>query len=207
MAQQKHDNGSVDWGQVGLKTAIGAIPVPGGAAAKGAGAIGREATEQVGEQAARPTSERQLGTISTDAAKNINTYRTPRRGVGDREALDGLDPADFQVGDKSAYAGDEAAARTFADPRIGNYENGYTRFDIHPDFKNEFAQYKSPYTEGGPSSVQYAIPAGKIDRFNELTINREWVSYDKISGMADMKRNRIFRGFPVPFRIRLEHAG
>ena len=123
-----------------------------------------------------------IGTISTDAAKNINTYRTPRRGVGDREALDGLDPADFQVGDKSAYAGDEAAARTFADPRIGNYENGYTRFDMHPDFKNEFAQYKSPYTEGGPSSVQYAIPAGKIDRFNELTINREWVSYDKISG-------------------------
>ena len=123
-----------------------------------------------------------IGTISTDAAKNINTYHTPRRGVGDREALDGLDPADFQVGDKSAYAGDEAAARTFADPRIGNYENGYTRFDMHPDFKNEFAQYKSPYTEGGPSSVQYAIPAGKIDRFNELTINREWVSYDKISG-------------------------
>ncbi len=123
-----------------------------------------------------------IGTISPDAAKNINTYRTPRRGVGDREALDGLDPADFQVGDKSAYAGDEAAARTFADPRIGNYENGYTRFDMHLDFKNEFAQYKSPYTEGGPSSVQYAIPAGKIDRFNELTINREWVSYDKISG-------------------------
>ena len=81
MAQQKHDNGSVDWGRVGLETAIGAIPVPGGAA-KGAGAIGREATEQVGEQAARPTSERQLGTISTDAAKtSILTVRRAAKSV------------------------------------------------------------------------------------------------------------------------------
>ena len=106
-------------------------------------------------------------------------YRTPRRGVGDREALNGLDPADFQVGDKSAYVGDEAAARTFAAPRIGNYENGYTRFDMHPDFRNEFSQYRAPYTEGGPDSVQYAIPVDRVDRFNELTLNREWIPYGR----------------------------
>ena len=183
IAQQKHDNGSVDWGRIGVEAAIGAIPIPGGGGAaagrEAAETAGREALETTGreaaEQAARTTGERQLSTIGTDAAEKISVYRTPRRGVGDREALDGLDPADFQVGDKSAYVGDEAAARTFADPRIGNYENGYTRFDMHLDFKNEFAQYEYPYKEGGPNSVQYAIPAGKIDRFNELTINREWI--------------------------------
>ena len=79
MAQQKHDNGSVDWGRVGVEAAIGAIPIPGG----GGAAAGREALETTGrevaettgreaaEQAARTTGERQLSTIGTDAAENL----------------------------------------------------------------------------------------------------------------------------------------
>ncbi|MCZ0859475.1 hypothetical protein OHJ16_15690 [Actinomyces israelii] len=125
------------------------------------------------------SSQRESGTAGHEAGENISVYRTPRRGVGDREALNGLDPADFQVGDKSAYVDDEAAARTFAAPRISNYENGYTRFDMHPDFRKEFSQYRAPYTEGGPDSVQYAIPVDRVDRFNELTLNREWIPYGK----------------------------
>ena len=48
---------------------------------------------------------------------------------------------------------------------------------MHLDFKKEFSQYKYPYREGGLNSVQYAIPADMIDRFNELTLNREWLPY------------------------------
>ncbi|RLP05905.1 Uncharacterised protein [Propionibacterium australiense] len=53
MAQQKHDNGSVDLGTLGKEMAIGAIPIPGGGAAKGAGAIGREAAQTAGREAAQ----------------------------------------------------------------------------------------------------------------------------------------------------------
>lgn len=48
---------------------------------------------------------------------------------------------------------------------------------MHPDFKKEFGQYQSPYTEGGPDSIQYAIPENMINRFNELTLNREWIPF------------------------------
>ena len=79
MAQQKHDNGSVDWAQVGVDAAIGAIPIPGGGGAaagrEAAATAGREALETTGreaaEQAARTTGERELSTIGTDAAENL----------------------------------------------------------------------------------------------------------------------------------------
>ena len=72
IAQQKHDNGAVDWARVGTDAAIGAIPIPGGGAAKGATTAGREAAETAGrealkatgretaEQAARTTGEQAL---------------------------------------------------------------------------------------------------------------------------------------------------
>ena len=79
IAQQKHENGSVDWGRVGVEAAIGAIPIPGGGGAaagrEAAATAGREALETTGreaaEQAARSTGERQLSTIGTDAAENL----------------------------------------------------------------------------------------------------------------------------------------
>ena len=79
MAQQKHDNGTVDWGRVGVEAAIGAIPIPGGGGAaagrEAAETAGREALETTGreaaEQAARTTGERELSTIGTDAAENL----------------------------------------------------------------------------------------------------------------------------------------
>ncbi|SYZ34670.1 Rhs_assc_core: RHS repeat-associated core domain, partial [Propionibacterium australiense] len=83
MAQQKHDNGSVDLGTLGKEMAIGAIPIPGGGAAKGAGAIGREAAEGVGrevtetvgreaaEQAASRTGKQELSNIGKNAANDI----------------------------------------------------------------------------------------------------------------------------------------
>ena len=94
IAQQKHDNGAVDWARVGTEAAIGAIPIPGGGAAKGATTAGREAAETAGrealettgrevaettgretaEQAARTTGEHELSTISTDAAENVGEH-------------------------------------------------------------------------------------------------------------------------------------
>ncbi|WP_220452003.1 polymorphic toxin-type HINT domain-containing protein [Propionibacterium australiense] len=83
MAQQKHENGSVDLGTLGKEMAIGAIPIPGGGAAKGAGAIGREAAETAGrevtetvgreaaEQAASRTGKQELSNIGRNAADSI----------------------------------------------------------------------------------------------------------------------------------------
>ena len=52
-------------------------------------------------------------------------------------------------------ARDEAAARTLAHPKVGSYENGYIRFDMHPDFVVEFSKFKYNYPEGGPGSYEY----------------------------------------------------
>ncbi len=104
-------------------------------------------------------------------------FRTAPLGQGDSELESGLNPANHMEGDQSAYVGDESAARTLADPRIGPYENWYTRFDMHPDFESEFAPYRSSYPEGGPDSYQYQIPADLIPRFNDLTLGRTAVQW------------------------------
>jgi hypothetical protein len=88
-----------------------------------------------------------------------------------------LNPSDFSTRNRSAYVGDESAARTLADPRVGGYENSYTRFDMHPDFETEFAKFKFRYPEGGPGSYEYEIPQNMIGRFNELTVNRTGILF------------------------------
>gem|GEM_PF-6005267 len=48
---------------------------------------------------------------------------------------------------------------------------------MHPAFDAEFARYGFPY-EGG-SEFEWQIPVGKIDRFNQLTVNRTWIPWSR----------------------------
>ena len=57
-------------------------------------------------------------------------------------------------------------------------ENGYTCFDMHPDFENEFSKYKCNYPEGGPGSFEYQFPRSLIPRFNDLTLGRTWMRFE-----------------------------
>lgn len=69
-------------------------------------------------------------------------------------------------------------ARDYANPKIGGYENGYVRYDMAPDFGDEFSQYKFPYvTASGEPGFEWQIPVDMIGRFNELTVNRSWVPW------------------------------
>lgn len=117
-------------------------------------------------------------TALSAAETGPSVFRTPRLGAGKSELDSGLGPARFAAGDQSAYVGDEAAARTLAHPKVGSYENGYIRFDMHPDFVVEFSKFKYNYPEGGPGSYEYQIPQSMIPRFNELTLNRTWILFE-----------------------------
>jgi RHS repeat-associated protein len=111
------------------------------------------------------------------AVDGVSVFRTARLGYGQSELDSGLDVTRFATNDRSAYVGDEAAARSLADPRVGGYENGYSRFDMHSDFELEFSKFKYDYPEGGPGSYEYQIPQSMIGRFNDLTLNRVWTPF------------------------------
>jgi hypothetical protein len=92
------------------------------------------------------------------------------------ETKSGLNPANHTGDNQSAYVGDESIVRdNYANPRIGTYENGYVRYDMAPEFDQEFAQYRWPY-QGGPE-FEWEIPLDQIERFNGLTANRTWIPW------------------------------
>lgn len=78
----------------------------------------------------------------------------------------------------SAYVGTKNVARDYANPNVGNFENGSVRYDMAPEFDSEFSQYRYPYTtSSGEAGYEWQIPVSMIDRFNELTMNRSWVPW------------------------------
>lgn len=81
------------------------------------------------------------------------------------------------AGDQSAYLGSESVTRDFANPKVGGYENGYVRNDMHPDFDQEFAPYRFRYDQRAQIAAEYQIPADMIGRFDELTLNRTWIPW------------------------------
>ncbi len=118
------------------------------------------------------------GVATGQAAKEgPAVYRTARRGDGDDELARGLDPARHAGQDRSAYVGSRSVADDFADPRIEPYEDFKARFDMLPEFADEFAPFRSRYDGGGADRFQYAIPQDRIGRFNELTRSRTRVPY------------------------------
>lgn len=52
------------------------------------------------------------------------------------------------------------------------------RYDMHPDFLDEFADTVYRYDWQGPGGtprIEFVIPADRLDRFNELTQGRTWM--------------------------------
>ncbi|WP_330304943.1 MULTISPECIES: DUF6531 domain-containing protein [unclassified Streptomyces] len=117
-------------------------------------------------------------------------YRTPKVKDAEYEKLHGPNPANHQPGvdigggvisDGLIYFGERDVAATYMSPTGRNFADGMVRYDMHPDFLKEFA--KSPYMRrydlqgpGGTPRIEFAIPVDKLARFNELTLNRTWVS-------------------------------
>ena len=57
--------------------------------------------------------------------------------MGLTRSANGLNSARHQIGDRSAYVGDEGVAVQFAGQP--GYEHGYVGFEMYPDFEAEFA--------------------------------------------------------------------
>jgi len=105
-------------------------------------------------------------------------YRTPHTADLDHELTSGPNPASHQMegGDNSVYFGEQGVAADYHG--LGDYANGSIRYDMHPDFETEFADVKYRYDWKGPGGsprFEWAIPLDRLDRFNELTLNRTWV--------------------------------
>ncbi|MGR3932456.1 hypothetical protein [Streptomyces sp. BRA346] len=60
-----------------------------------------------------------------------------------------------------------------------NFAKGMVKYDMHPSFLEEFGQHAKIHDYNGPNGaarLEFEIPVEKLDRFNELTQGRSWVS-------------------------------
>ena len=111
----------------------------------------------------------------------MSVYRTPPKGRGQSEVEHGLDPANFQEGNRRAYLGDERVAQEYSNPMVGNYENGYTRFDVpRKEFTDKFG--KGFAYDGGELGKEWEIPADQIADLNDMTVSREWIPDPRSGG-------------------------
>ncbi|GAA0913514.1 type IV secretion protein Rhs [Virgisporangium aurantiacum] len=102
----------------------------------------------------------------------VHVYRAPRAGNGQDELANGLNPTRHTGGNRNAYIGTEDVAKKWADYSVRGYEDGYIKFTFR---RSEFEEHFGPGLryEGGPG-LEWEIPYGKIDLFNQLTRSREW---------------------------------
>lgn len=102
-------------------------------------------------------------------------YRAPREGNKNDELNNGLNRSRHQEGDSSAYVGEREVAQQYGGQP--GYEEGYVEYRMRPEFDQEFSDkdIRMPH-DGGPHE-QWKIPEDRIDRFNELTIDRNWINY------------------------------
>lgn len=112
----------------------------------------------------------------------VTFYRTARKGNGESERTQGLDPANHPINeengdDGSAWlAGNKETAEVFADPEMTTHEDYVTAFEVeheffdkadgHPDF------YHESYELGGKTVDEMTIPHELIGTFNEHTVSR-----------------------------------
>ncbi|WP_198348133.1 polymorphic toxin-type HINT domain-containing protein [Plantactinospora sp. KBS50] len=103
----------------------------------------------------------------------VHVYRAPQRGNGPDELANGLNPARHREGNGNAYIGTEDVAQKYADYAVGTHEDGYIKFTFR---RSEFEEHFGPGLkyEGGPG-LEWEIPHGKIDLFNQLAQSREWL--------------------------------
>ncbi|THA25081.1 hypothetical protein E4198_10375 [Streptomyces sp. RKND-216] len=87
----------------------------------------------------------------------------------------GPNAASHQDGDASVYLGEKSVAKEYQNR--GSYANGSIRYDMHEDFLKEFSDAAFRYDRKGPGGaarIEFVIPVGRLDRFNELTLRRVW---------------------------------
>ncbi|WP_240110031.1 ricin-type beta-trefoil lectin domain protein [Streptomyces sp. MUM 203J] len=105
----------------------------------------------------------------------VSIYRTPKVDDMAHELERGPNPASHQDGDASVYLGEKSVAKEYQNR--GSYANGSIRYDMHEDFLKEFSDTAFRYDRKGPGGsarIEFVIPVGRLDRFNELTLRRVW---------------------------------
>ncbi|MEV5610157.1 DUF6531 domain-containing protein, partial [Streptomyces sp. NPDC052225] len=118
----------------------------------------------------------------------VPIYRTPKGAHAEHELAHGPDPANHQPGvdigggvisDGKIYFGERAVAAEYAGPTGANFAKGMVKYEMHPSFLDEFGEHAKIHDYKGPNGaprLEFEIPVEKLDRFNELTQGRSWVS-------------------------------
>ncbi|WP_405399465.1 putative T7SS-secreted protein [Streptomyces microflavus] len=129
-----------------------------------------------------------LGLAPDGCQDPIPIYRTPKGADAQRELDYGPNPANHQPGvdigggiisDGKIYFGEYAVAAEYVGPSGVNFAKGMVRYDMNQSFLSEFAEHVKVHDRNGPNGavrLEFAIPVEKLERFNELTQRRSWVS-------------------------------
>ena len=105
----------------------------------------------------------------------VSIYRTPKVDDMAQELESGPNPASHQAGDASVYFGERSVAAEYVGR--GSFADGSIRYDMHKDFLEEFGDRAFRYDRKGPGGsarIEFVIPVGRLERFNELTLGRVW---------------------------------
>ena len=118
----------------------------------------------------------------------IAIYRTPKGAHAEYELNHGPNPANHQPGvdigggiisDGKIYFGERGVAAEYAGPTGRNFAKGMVKYEMHPSFLEEFGEHAKIHDYNGPNGaprLEFEIPVRKLDRFNELTQGRSWIS-------------------------------
>ncbi|WP_405973782.1 DUF6531 domain-containing protein [Streptomyces sp. NBC_00988] len=122
------------------------------------------------------------------APEYIEIFRTPKGAHAEYELENGPNPANHQPGvdigggilsNGKIYFGEAAVAAEYAGPTGANFAKGMVRYKMHPSFLDEFGDYAKIHDYNGLNGaprLEFEIPVDKLDRFNELTQGKSWVS-------------------------------
>ena len=106
---------------------------------------------------------------------SVPIYRTPKVDNLDYEINNGPNSSSHQDGDRSVYFGERSVAAEYQGR--GSFANGSIRYDMKPEFLNEFSDTAFRYDRQGPGGsprIEFVVPVGRVGRFNELTVGRTW---------------------------------
>ncbi|RPK85418.1 RHS repeat-associated core domain-containing protein [Streptomyces sp. ADI98-10] len=129
-----------------------------------------------------------LGLAPDGCQDPIPIYRTPKGVDALHELNHGPNPKNHQPGidigggimsDGKIYFGEKSVAAEYAGPNGINFAKGMVQYDMNRSFLAEFADHVKVHDRNGPGGgvrLEFAIPVEKLERFNELTQNRSWVS-------------------------------
>ncbi|MGW3357322.1 putative T7SS-secreted protein [Streptomyces bungoensis] len=118
----------------------------------------------------------------------VAIYRTPKGAQAEYELNNGPNPANHQPGvdigggiisNGKIYFGERGVAAEYAGPSGRNFAKGMVKYEMHPSFLEEFGEHAKIHDYNGPNGaprLEFEIPVEKLDRFNELTQGRSWIS-------------------------------